>query len=420
MPETSEVLQYGDQRIIVVDDEFHVRNTIAPLLEKRGYRVTTFGTAGDMLASYRRGDGDLVLTDVKMPGMDGVTLLDRIRGLDPDVPVILMTAYADLDMTINALRMGAYDFIIKPFDSEYLLSAVGKGLKFRYLCKFEREHKARLEEAVAAKTKELQELHAQFVLSEKMAAIGLLSAGIAHEINNPVAFIASNLVSMCKYVSRMTDFVAWQAGLIASCCSPDLLAEHERYKRANKIDYVAREMGVMAEESLDGVERIKKIVRSLKSFSRKDENVLVEANLNELVESTLTLVWNEIKYVATLNRELGDIPSIKCYPSQLNQVIVNLLINAAQALNQQGQITIRTLHDGGSVLLSIADTGQGIPPEHLDRIFEPMFTTKEPGKGTGLGLSIVNDIVRKHNGEITVDSEPGRGTTFTVRLPVTA
>lgn len=419
MPETLDVIRHS-LRVMVVDDEPHICNTLTLLLEKHGCRVESFLSGSEVLESFRKGDSDLVLTDVKMPGMDGVEFLGRIRALDPDLPVILMTAYADLDMTVKALKMGAYDFIIKPFDPEYLLAAVDKGLKYRYLCQLERDHTARLEKAVAEKTKELQELHAKFIHSEKMAAIGLLSAGIAHEINNPISFIASNLGSMGKYVGRMTDFVAWQEGLIESGCSPDILEEHERYKRASKIDYVTKEMRLMVEELMEGVERIKKIVGSLKTFSRKDDNVLVEANLNDLVESTLTIVWNEIKYVATVTRELGDIPPINCFPSQLNQVIVNLLINAAQALEQQGEITIRTWHDGESVFLSVADTGQGIPAENLERIFEPMFTTKEPGKGTGLGLSIVHDIVRTHNGEITVASEPGRGTTFTVRLPVPA
>jgi two-component system NtrC family sensor kinase len=173
----------------------------------------------------------------------------------------------------------------------------------------------------------------------------------------------------------------------------------------------------MVEESLEGVERIKRIVASLKSFSRKDENVLADANLNELIESTLTIVWNEIKYVATLAKELGDIPLIKCYPAQLNQVIMNLLVNAGHAIEKQGDITVRTWHDGDNAFFSVADTGCGIPEANLQRIFEPFFTTKETGKGTGLGLSIVYEIVRKHNGTIQVESEPGRGTTFTVSLP---
>ncbi len=418
MPERADAIR--GQRIVVVDDELHVRSTIASLLKMRGYRVDAYESGIEVLESFSRGDADLVLADVKMPGMDGVKLLGRIRAIDTDVPVILMTAYADMDMTVSALRMGAFDFIMKPFDPEYLLATVEKGLKFHYLCQLEKDHAARLEEAVARNTKELQQLHSQLVQTEKMASIGLLAAGIAHEINNPMAFIASNLASMGKYVGRIMDLAERQAELIASCCPPDVREEHERYRRANKTEYVAKELSVMVDESLEGVERIRRIVTSLKSFSRKDDNVLVEANLNELVESTLNIVWNEIKYVATLKRELGDIPPVKCYPSQLNQIIVNLLVNAAQAMERPGEITIRTWCDQGSVFISVADTGHGIPAETLDRIFEPMFTTKETGKGTGLGLSIVSDIVQRHRGEISVASTVGAGTTFTVRLPVSA
>lgn len=417
MQETPEVMK-RNLRIMVVDDELHVRNSIAPLLEMQGYQAESFADGIGALESFRRRGSDLVLSDVKMPGMDGVELLGRIRAVDPDIPVILMTAYADLDMAINAVKLGAYDFILKPFDPECLLVAVAKGLKYRCLCNLERDYNASLEKAVIEKAGELQELHNQMIISEKMAAIGLLSAGIAHEINNPVAFIASNLASLGKYATRMTDFVAWQADLIRSCCSPEMLKEFEARRSSAKIDRVAADLSLMVAESLEGVERIKKIVASLKSFSRKDDDVSVEADLNELVESTLTIVWNEIKYVATLNKELGDIPAIRCYPSQLNQVIMNLLVNAAHAIEKgPGTITVRTWADEDSVYLEVGDSGCGISAENMDRIFTPFFTTKEAGKGTGLGLSICLDIVARHNGDIKVESEVGKGTVFTVSLP---
>lgn len=405
-------------RITIVDDEFHIRNTILPLLETHGFCVDVFDNGSEALAAFQEEGGDLVLTDVKMPGMDGIELLGRIRALDPDVPVILMTAYADLNMAVNAVKMGAFDFIIKPFDPECLLASVDKGVKYRNLCRLETEYNRQLEEAVAGKTKELQELQGQLILADKMASIGLLSAGIAHEINNPVAFIASNLGSMSKYVGRLTAFIAWQTDMVTSCCGQDILEKHEEYKRANKTDRIVKDMHAMIEESLEGVERIKKIVTSLKSFSRKDENVLVQANLNDLVEGTLTIVWNEIKYVATLNKELGDIPTIRCYPSQLNQVIMNLLVNAAHAIEKgPGTITVRTLADDDAVYLEVGDSGCGISPENMERIFTPFFTTKEAGQGTGLGLSICYDIVARHNGDIDVKSEVGKGTVFTVSLP---
>jgi two-component system NtrC family sensor kinase len=172
-------------------------------------------------------------------------------------------------------------------------------------------------------------------------------------------------------------------------------------------------------ESQDGAGRVRRIVQDLKSFSRVDQAECALVNLNESLETTINIAWNEIKYVATLNREFGDIPEILCYPQQLNQVFLNLLVNAAHAIGENhGTITIRTWGEGTDVLVSVSDSGCGIPEEIRQRIFEPFFTTKEVGKGTGLGLSISYDIIRKHEGDIKVESEVGSGTTFIVRLPV--
>ena len=405
-------------RIMVVDDELHVRTTICSVLEKHGHRVKAFENCNDALAAFLQNGFDLVLTDVKMPGMDGVELMGRIREHDPDTPVILMTAYADLEIATNAVKKGAFDFIIKPLEFDYLLTAIAKGIRYRYLTLFEKDHARRLERALAEKSDELQQVHAQILLSEKMASIGLLAAGVAHEINNPLAFVGSNLGSLGKYLDRMTDFLARQTDLLEACCSPELLSAHQLYRKTQKIDFVIQDIRHLLEESLEGVGRIKRIVGSLKSFAHKDDNVLTKAQLNELIESTLTVVWNEIKYVATLTKELGDIPPINCFPSQLNQVIMNLLVNAAHAIEQQGTITVRTWQDGETVCFSVSDTGKGMPEEVRSKIFEPFFTTKGVGKGTGLGLSISYDIIMKHKGAIAVESEVGRGTTFTVHLPI--
>jgi two-component system NtrC family sensor kinase len=172
-------------------------------------------------------------------------------------------------------------------------------------------------------------------------------------------------------------------------------------------------------ESLDGSERVRKIVQGLKSFARVDEAEYKYADINECIESTINIVWNELKYKATLKKDYGNLPLTKCYPQQINQVFMNLLINAGHAIESQGEITIKTWAEDGSIWVAISDTGHGIPKEDLNKIFEPFFTTKEVGKGTGLGLSITYEIVQKHDGEITVESEVGKGTTFTVRLPIT-
>jgi len=169
---------------------------------------------------------------------------------------------------------------------------------------------------------------------------------------------------------------------------------------------------------LDGTDRVSTIVRGLKSFSRVDGATQQATDINECLEATLNIVWNELKYKAVVTKDYGSISRTLCNPQQLNQVFMNLLVNAAQAIEKQGEIRIRSREENGWIFISIADTGCGVPPQHLSRIFEPFFTTKDVGKGTGLGLSISYDIIKKHGGDISVESEPGRGTTFNVKIPV--
>lgn len=273
---------------------------------------------------------------------------------------------------------------------------------------------AALEKAYA----ELKETHAQMLQKEKMASIGQLAAGVAHEINNPIGFVSSNLGTLDKYVGRMKEFIATLEEKLASIALPEVMSELEGKKKGLKLDYVLGDATELIRESLEGTERVRKIVADLKSFSRLDEAAHKQANINECLESTINIVWNEIKYKATMRRALGELPQLKCHPQQLNQVFMNLLVNAAHAIEKEGAITVRSWHDKGSIFVAVSDTGCGIPAEIQNRVFEPFFTTKEVGSGTGLGLSISYDIVKKHGGEIYVASEVGKGTTFTVRIPV--
>ncbi len=272
----------------------------------------------------------------------------------------------------------------------------------------------RLNEALAA----LKRSQAKVLHQEKMASIGQLAAGVAHEINNPIGFINSNLSTLGKYLSRLSGFLAIQSGCIAAGAPPEQVESVRQQQASLKIDYIVKDLEDLVRESLEGAERVRSIVADLKSFSHVDESEYKQADLNECLRSTINIVWNEIKYKATLKKELGEIPPTRCYPQQMNQVFMNLLVNAAHAIEHQGVITVRSWEEAGYVCVTVADTGQGIPEANLNRIFEPFFTTKEVGKGTGLGLSITYDIVKKHNGEITVRSETGKGTVFTVRIPV--
>ncbi len=266
---------------------------------------------------------------------------------------------------------------------------------------------------------DLKATQAKVVQQEKMASIGQLAAGVAHEINNPMGFISSNLSTLVKYMERYNEFILAQSEAIETFSDKAGIEVLRNKRKALKLDYIMEDCKALITESLDGAERVRTIVQNLKSFSRVDDAESKSADINECITSTINIVWNELKYKATLVKELGDIPLTRCYPQQINQVFLNLLINAGQAIEKQGEIRVKTWHDSGAVYASVSDTGCGMPAEVVSRIFEPFFTTKELGKGTGLGLSITYDIIKTHNGEITVESEPNKGTTFTVRLPLT-
>ncbi|MBS1161583.1 MAG: PAS:Hemerythrin cation binding region [Proteobacteria bacterium] len=261
----------------------------------------------------------------------------------------------------------------------------------------------------------IEEAQQQLLQSEKMAAIGQLAAGVAHEINNPVGFVNSNLGTLKSYINRLLAVVdAYEAAEAGGG-----RARLEQARHDADLDFLREDLPSLLVESQEGLNRVTKIVQDLKDFSRVDQAEHQVANLNDALESTLNVVWNEIKYKAEVVRELGEIPEIECVPAQINQVFMNLLVNAAQAIEQRGKITLRSGLENGHVWFEIADTGKGMSQEVKNRIFEPFFTTKPVGKGTGLGLSISYDIiVKKHGGRIDVSSEAGQGTTFRLWLPL--
>lgn len=277
-----------------------------------------------------------------------------------------------------------------------------------------REHENELAQAL----QELKEAQSRVIHQEKMASIGQLAAGVAHEINNPMGYITSNMNSLGKYSEKLTRFIEIQEETIERCADETAKASIAELKQKIKLDFIIKDLRNLITESLEGSKRVSKIVQDLKSFSRTEGNEAVPSNLNECIESTLNVVRNEIKYVAELRLQLGDIPLVTCRPQQISQVVMNLLVNAAHSIPDKGVITLATRWTGDSVEISVTDSGCGISPENLHKIFEPFFTTKEAGKGTGLGLAISCDIIRKHGGELLVASELGKGSTFTVRLPI--
>jgi signal transduction histidine kinase/PAS domain-containing protein len=289
------------------------------------------------------------------------------------------------------------------------------GIQFSHMVRIIEKKNRELQDAFD----ELKAAQSQFVQQEKMASIGQLAAGVAHEINNPIGFVTSNLGTLQKYLGRVAEFLQRQTELFPPAADDDRALRLAEIRRQLKIAPILEDLPALVAESLDGVERVRKIVQNLKSFSRVDQSDYSLADINQCLDDTLNIIWNELKYKCTVKKEYGDLPPTRCYPQQLNQVFMNLLVNAAQAIENKGEIVITTKASETEITIAIADSGSGIPPENLGRIFEPFFTTKEVGKGTGLGLSITYDIVtKKHGGRIEVASEPGQGTTFVVTLPV--
>ncbi|WP_407279829.1 ATP-binding protein [Aromatoleum evansii] len=261
----------------------------------------------------------------------------------------------------------------------------------------------------------------QLLQSEKMAAVGQLAAGVAHEINNPVGFVSSNLGSLELYVKRLFDLLtAYEALEQALPTDHPARIAVARARETAEIDYLRQDIPDLLRESGEGLARVKHIVNDLKNFSRNDEGEWQDADLNGGLASTLNVVWNELKYKAHVVRELGDLPPVRCIPAQINQVFMNLLVNAAQAIEGSGTITLRSGADDANAWVEIADTGKGMTPDVMERIFEPFYTTKPVGKGTGLGLSISAEIMKRHHGTLTVQSRIGEGSCFRLELPLVA
>ena len=264
---------------------------------------------------------------------------------------------------------------------------------------------------------ELKSTQSQMLQREKMASIGQLAAGVAHEINNPIGFVSSNLRSLDKYVKKLLGYLETLETQFKEQL-PEGWQELKAERKKLKIDFLIEDCGDLIEESLDGSERVRKIVQNLKTFSRVDQAEEQLADLNECLESTIAIVWNEIKYKAMLEKDLADLPDLHCNPQELNQVFTNILVNAAQAIEKDGLIKINSWLDDDVVKISFQDNGSGIAPENREKIFEPFFTTKSVGEGTGLGMSISYEIVKKHGGDIQLESVMGQGTTFTLSFPL--
>jgi signal transduction histidine kinase len=417
--------------IMVVDDQTSNRLLFEAQLKDEGYGVISADSGETALQLLEQQLPDLVLLDVMMPGLGGQDVAARLKNDERtrNIPIIMLTALDDRDSRLEALSTGAEEFLTKPVDPAELVARIHNLLKQKKSQDELRASRSLLKEQVAERSSQLAEINVQLneaqerlLQSEKLASIGQLAAGVAHEINNPVGYVGANLGTLKEYLDDL--FAILDAYRQLEELVPAEAHERQRLRRLKEereFDYLLTELPALISESQEGVSRIRKIVQDLKDFARTDKSKEWQrADLHKGLDSTLNVAYNEIKYKADVIKEYGDLPEIECLPSQLNQVFLNLMVNAAHAIGdqQRGKITLRTGHAGNEVWVEVRDTGCGIPPENLKRIFDPFFTTKPLGVGTGLGLSLSYGIVQHHAGRIEVSSQPGQGTAFKVSLPV--
>jgi signal transduction histidine kinase len=392
-------------QVLIADDDPVSRYLLQNILESAGHQVSAAADGGEAWRLFEAGDFPLVITDWMMPELDGIDLVRRIRSSQRPhyVYTILLTARSHKEDVVAGMGAGADDFVTKPFDWDELRVRCRQG------------------ERILALEKSLRETQAALCQSEKLASVGQLAAGVAHEINNPLAYVLNNLAVLRQDVPALLGVLdRYRSGRDALArAEPDLAAALARLEEEEDLPYLRENLERLVHKSLEGLQRVRQIVRNLRDFARLDEAEFKEVDLNAGLEATLEMIGHEVKKKElTLQREYGELPPVACHPGKINQVFLNLLVNAVQACAPGGRITVRSRGAAEEVAVEVEDTGCGIAAEHLPRLFEPFFTTKPLGEGTGLGLSLSYGIVRDHGGRIEVESVAGRGSLFRVRLPL--
>jgi signal transduction histidine kinase len=463
------------ENILVVDDTPANLRLLADILSQKGYIVRPV-TNGKLAVSAARGfPPDLILLDIMMPEMDGYEVCDRLKAdeVTRDIPVIFISAINDVLDKVKAFSIGGVDYITKPFQIEEVLVRVRTHLAISSLKKGLQTKNEELSKTLD----ELKATQSKLVQSEKMALLGQLIAGIGHEINNPLGAIRASIDNIAHFVDRdletlpkflqqlsserQQDFFALlhksnqqemtfssrerrqlKKGLIRqlefqNVANSDIIADilvdlgiydeiegflpllQDSYSQAIlNMAYQFTSLKKSTKTISTATDRAAKIVFSLRSYARYDAtSEKVEVNITEGIETVLTLYQNQLKQGVEVIKIYANLPPVFCYPDELNQVWTNLIHNALQAMDYKGILTINATQEDTKVIITITDTGKGIPMEVQDKIFEPFFTTKPTGEGSGLGLDIVQKIIEKHEGEIEVESMPGK-TTFTVSLPI--
>ncbi len=462
-----------NQRILVVDDDPGVRDAFKEILAasptsniaERG--AALFGEEAPGPPSPPPQTYDLLLTengeegvkavkqsleqqlpfavafiDMNMPGIDGAETSRRIWALDPQIKIVIVTAFSEYRPCdiIKIVERDDIFYLRKPFNSEEIRQ-FANALTHAWDTEREREILAARLETVNAELEDMnqnlqqkvKEQTALLIQSEKMSSLGVLAAGVAHEINNPISFVHGNLDAIRKYSASITQLLLKYQALEESALRharddmQPLIEEINEFKTGHKIDFILEDIVSLADESLDGTRRVRDIVRELRGFSHVEDAAPQATDVNEAIEKALNIIARKVTRQTEIVKAYGELPSITGYPQKLGQVFINIVMNAVQAVADNGVINIATGHlmpngerQPSKVEIRISDNGHGIPGSELPKVFDPFFTTKPVGKGTGLGLSISYDIVKSHGGEIMIESTENEGTSVRVILPLDA
>lgn len=462
-------------RVLVVEDSPTQAQQMVILLEEAGFAVRAVPDAEEAFAVLGKERFDIVLTDLVLPGESGFDLCRRLKA-DPrrfPVPIVVLTSQADPVNVLRGLEAGADGFMTKDREPREIIGRLRRTLekcppaphaddapptRVMFLdCEFEiavgrdqllnvllaafedvvhlngqyqssearlRKVNSQLQESLRSEHEAYEQLkvaQSQLVQAEKLSGLGQMVAGVAHEINNPLTFLSTNITVLQRDTQAMNQILALyrQAEPALEEKDPTLLARIREYAEQMDLPYILSNLEGLLGRSRDGLVRIEKIVKGLREFARMEGKELKAVDLNQGIESTMDILRGEAKKRGViLNVELGALPPVSCFTTKINQVVLNLVSNALDACTRNGTVTVRTCPGAGGVEIHVIDDGCGIDPAIRDKVFDPFFTTKPVGKGTGLGLSISYGIVQDHGGRLTFDSAPRQGTHFVMWLPL--